>query len=57
MERKGIIVNDPEPMPVDLYTQRRQIPQQCSITPLKPDRMYQFLTMDGKVNIISFVPN
>ncbi|XP_028253297.1 EF-hand domain-containing protein 1 [Parambassis ranga] len=49
MERKGIIVNDPEPMPVDLYTQRRKIPQQCYTTPSKPGRMYQFLTMDGKV--------
>lgn len=49
MEREGIILNDPEPMPVDAYRKRREKAQPCYTTPSELDRMHQFLTMDCKV--------
>nr|XP_046229787.1 EF-hand domain-containing protein 1 [Scatophagus argus] len=49
MESEGIVLNDPEPMPVDPFSERRKKPQSSYTTPSKPDRMRQFLTMDRKV--------
>ncbi|XP_023270810.1 EF-hand domain-containing protein 1 [Seriola lalandi dorsalis] len=49
MEREGIVLNDPEPMPADPYSKRRKIPQPYYKTPSEFDRMHQFLTMDRKV--------
>uniref|UniRef100_A0A3Q3WW66 DM10 domain-containing protein n=1 Tax=Mola mola TaxID=94237 RepID=A0A3Q3WW66_MOLML len=49
MKNEGILLNDPEPMPVDPYSKRRENPQPCYTTPSEFDRKYQFLTMDRKV--------
>lgn len=57
MESEGIVLNDPEPMPVDPYSKRRENPQPCYTRPSELDRMRQFLTMDRKVKRIPFVPN
>lgn len=50
MESEGIVLNDPEPTPVDPYSKRCNIPQPCFKTPSEFDSMHQFLTMDRKVN-------
>ncbi len=50
MESEGIVLNEPEPMPVDPYTERRKNPPPSFTTPSTFDRMQQFLTMDRKVN-------
>ncbi|XP_039982124.1 EF-hand domain-containing protein 1 [Xiphias gladius] len=49
MESEGMVLNDPEPTPVDPYSKRREIPQPYYKTPSEFDRMRQFLTMDRKV--------
>uniref|UniRef100_A0A672GTH0 DM10 domain-containing protein n=1 Tax=Salarias fasciatus TaxID=181472 RepID=A0A672GTH0_SALFA len=49
MESEGILVNDPEPMPVDSHSKDHQKPQPPYSTPSKLDKLYQFLNMDGKV--------
>nr|XP_020444001.1 EF-hand domain-containing protein 1 [Monopterus albus] len=49
MESEGIVLNDPEPMPVDSYSERRKKPQPCYTTPSEFDHLHQFLTMDRKV--------
>ncbi|KAF7653715.1 hypothetical protein LDENG_00079090 [Lucifuga dentata] len=49
MESEGIILNDPEPMPVDLYTARRQIFLPTFQTPSDFDSLRQFLTLDRQV--------
>ncbi|XP_070782396.1 EF-hand domain-containing protein 1 [Enoplosus armatus] len=49
MESEGIVLNDPEPIPVDPYSKRRKNPQPSYTTPSNFDRMHQFLTMDKKV--------
>ncbi|XP_069370828.1 EF-hand domain-containing protein 1-like isoform X2 [Paralichthys olivaceus] len=49
MESEGIILNDPEPMPVDPYSNSRKMTLPCHTTPSEFDRKHQFLTMDGKV--------
>lgn len=49
MESEGIVLNDPEPMPVDPYSKRRRNPQPSYTTPSEFDRTHQFLTMDRKV--------
>ncbi|KAL7388932.1 hypothetical protein ABVT39_023574 [Epinephelus coioides] len=49
MESEGIVVNDPEPMPVDPYSERRIQPRPSYTTPSEFDCMHQFLTMDRKV--------
>ncbi|KAG7239667.1 hypothetical protein INR49_028603 [Caranx melampygus] len=49
MESEGIVLNDPEPTPVDPYSKRCNIPQPCFKTPSEFDSMHQFLTMDRKV--------
>ncbi|XP_069576247.1 EF-hand domain-containing protein 1 [Brachyistius frenatus] len=49
MEREGLVLNEPEPMPADPYSKRRQIPQPNHTTPPQFDRVFQFLTMDRKV--------
>ncbi|XP_019953070.2 EF-hand domain-containing protein 1 [Paralichthys olivaceus] len=49
MESEGIILNDPQPMPVDPYSNSRKIPLPCHTTPSAFDHTHQFLTMDGKV--------
>uniref|UniRef100_A0A8C4RTU1 EF-hand domain (C-terminal) containing 1 n=1 Tax=Erpetoichthys calabaricus TaxID=27687 RepID=A0A8C4RTU1_ERPCA len=49
LESSGIIVNEPEEMPVDPYTQGRVQPLQSYNTPSDFDRLKQFLTMDRKV--------
>lgn len=57
MESEGIVLNDPEPMPVDSYSKRRENPQPCYTRPSELDRMRQFLTMDRKVKRIPSVRN
>ncbi|KAG7270500.1 hypothetical protein CRUP_032796, partial [Coryphaenoides rupestris] len=49
LESEGILVNDPEPTPVDPYTARRAPPQRSHVTPSDFDQQMQFLTLDGKV--------
>ncbi|XP_071335528.1 EF-hand domain-containing protein 1 [Trachinotus anak] len=49
LESEGMVLNDPEPMPVDPYSKDRNIPQPYFKTPSEFDRMHQFLTMDRKV--------
>ncbi|XP_029281558.1 EF-hand domain-containing protein 1 [Cottoperca gobio] len=49
MESEGIVLNDPEQMPVDPYDKRRKNPQPSYAKPSRLDHMHQFLTMDGKV--------
>ena len=50
MESEGILLGDPETMPEDPYSKSRKIPQPHHTAPAKFDSMYQFLTMDRKVN-------
>lgn len=57
MESEGIVLNDPEPMPVDPYSKLRENPQPCYTTPSEFDRMHQFLTMDRKVKELPSIPN
>lgn len=57
MESEGTIVNDPEPMPVDPYSKRRENPFPVYKTPSECDRAYQFRTMDRKVKERPSVPN
>ncbi|XP_030201304.1 EF-hand domain-containing protein 1 isoform X1 [Gadus morhua] len=49
LESEGILVNDPEPMPVDPYTSHRAPPQRSYVSPSNFDHQKQFLTMDRKV--------
>ncbi|XP_042359448.1 EF-hand domain-containing protein 1 [Plectropomus leopardus] len=49
MESEGIVLNDPEAMPEDPYSKRREKPPLSYTTASKFDRMHQFLTMDRKV--------
>ncbi|XP_037605956.1 EF-hand domain-containing protein 1 [Sebastes umbrosus] len=49
LESEGIVLNDPEPMPVDPYGNRPKIPQTSHTTPSEADQKHQFLTMDRKV--------
>ncbi|XP_035535187.1 EF-hand domain-containing protein 1 [Morone saxatilis] len=49
MESEGILLSDPESMPVDPYSKRRKNPQPSYTTPSEFDRMHQFLTLDRKV--------
>ncbi|KAM9849611.1 EF-hand domain-containing protein 1-like [Aulostomus maculatus] len=49
MERKGIVLNKPEPMLEDPYTKQRQRSPLSYRTPSDYDHKHQFLTMDGKV--------
>ncbi|XP_070844225.1 EF-hand domain-containing protein 1 [Chaetodon trifascialis] len=49
LEREGIIVNDPEPMPVDPYTKHHKNPPPVYTTPSGLNPTHQFLTMDRKV--------
>ncbi|XP_069371334.1 EF-hand domain-containing protein 1-like isoform X2 [Paralichthys olivaceus] len=48
MESEGIILNDPEPMPVDPYINNRKMTLPCYTTPSEFDKKHRFLTMDGK---------
>lgn len=57
MESEGIVLNDPEPMPVDPHSKRHKIPQPSYTTPSEYDQMQQFLTMDRKVKEIPSIPN
>ncbi|KAK5879967.1 hypothetical protein CesoFtcFv8_023039 [Champsocephalus esox] len=49
MESEGIVLNDPQPMPVDPYSQSRKITLPSHITPSNFDQMQQFIDMDRKV--------
>ncbi|CAL8315704.1 unnamed protein product [Lota lota] len=49
LESEGILVNDPEPTPVDPYTSHRTQPQRSHVSPSNFDHQKQFLTMDRKV--------
>lgn len=49
MESEGIVLNDPEQMPVDPYSKHHKNLQPSFTTPSEFDRMHQFLTMDRKV--------
>ncbi|XP_062267538.1 EF-hand domain-containing protein 1 [Platichthys flesus] len=49
MESEGIVLNDPQPMPVDPYSKSREIPEPAHTTPTETDPYHQFLTLDGKV--------
>ncbi|XP_073349149.1 EF-hand domain-containing protein 1 [Pagrus major] len=49
MESEGIVLNDPEPTPVDPYSKRRTTLQPSFTTPSEFDHIHQFLTMDRKV--------
>ena len=55
LESEGILVNDPEPMPVDPYTSHRAPPQRSYVSPSNFDHQKQFLTMDRKVTHASAV--
>ncbi|CAL8318026.1 unnamed protein product [Merluccius merluccius] len=49
LESEGILVNEPEPMPVDPYTSHRAQPQRSYVSPSDFDHQRQFLTLDRKV--------
>ncbi|CAJ1077050.1 EF-hand domain-containing protein 1 [Xyrichtys novacula] len=49
LESEGLVLNDPEQIPVDPYSQRRQPPQHSFTTPSEVDSMHRFLTLDRKV--------
>ncbi|KAM9704326.1 EF-hand domain-containing protein 1 [Menidia menidia] len=49
MESEGVVLNEPEPMPEDLYIKRRKIIAPQHVTPSSFDKMCQFLSMDRKV--------
>ncbi|XP_062324214.1 EF-hand domain-containing protein 1 [Osmerus eperlanus] len=49
MESEGLVLNDPEPTPVDPYLTRRTPAQRSYVTPYDFDRLKQFVTMDRKV--------
>ncbi|KAI4802504.1 hypothetical protein KUCAC02_020337 [Chaenocephalus aceratus] len=49
MESEGIVLNDPQPMPVDPYGQSRKNTLPSHITPSNFDQMQQFIDMDRKV--------
>ncbi|KAK1888910.1 EF-hand domain containing protein 1 [Dissostichus eleginoides] len=49
MESEGIVLNDPEPMPVDPYGQSRKNTLPSHTTPSSFDQMQQFIDMDRKV--------
>lgn len=49
MESEGIVLNDPEPTPVDAYSKRRTNPQPSFTKPSEFNHTQQFLTMDCKV--------
>ncbi|KAG7461102.1 hypothetical protein MATL_G00206410 [Megalops atlanticus] len=49
LESEGIVLNEPEEIPGDPYTEHRSQPQQSYITPSDFDSLKQFLTMDRKV--------
>lgn len=49
LESEGIILNEPEPMPDDPYSKRRENPQPSFTTPSEFDQTYKFLTLDRKV--------
>uniref|UniRef100_A0A8C6V3W4 EF-hand domain (C-terminal) containing 1 n=1 Tax=Neogobius melanostomus TaxID=47308 RepID=A0A8C6V3W4_9GOBI len=46
---EGIVLNEPEPLPSDPYSEHRAKPRPCFTTPSEYDKMNQFLTMDRKV--------
>ncbi|KAI1897224.1 hypothetical protein AGOR_G00081040 [Albula goreensis] len=46
---EGILLNEPEEIPPDPYTERRNKPQRAYVTPSDFDSLRQFLTMDRKV--------
>uniref|UniRef100_A0A3B5BED7 EF-hand domain containing 1 n=1 Tax=Stegastes partitus TaxID=144197 RepID=A0A3B5BED7_9TELE len=48
MESEGIILNDPEPVPVDPYSKRRSLPQPQYTPPSTSDHMHQFPTTDER---------
>ncbi|XP_041661962.1 EF-hand domain-containing protein 1 [Cheilinus undulatus] len=49
MESEGIVLNEPEPMPVDPSRKCRENPLPSFTTHSQFDSMYRFLTMDRKV--------
>ncbi|KAJ8356672.1 hypothetical protein SKAU_G00194660 [Synaphobranchus kaupii] len=49
LESEGILLNEPEEIPTDPYSQQRTQPQQVYITPSDFDSLKQFLSMDRKV--------
>ena len=49
MQSEGIVLNDPEPMPVDPYGQSRKSTLPSHTTPSSFDQMQQFIDMDRKV--------
>ncbi|XP_070705893.1 EF-hand domain-containing protein 1 [Pempheris klunzingeri] len=49
MESEGIVLNDPEPIPVGPYDKSRKNLQPTHTTPSEFDRTHQFLAMDRKV--------
>ncbi|NXA10340.1 EFHC1 protein, partial [Sapayoa aenigma] len=49
LESEGIVVNPPEEMISDPYTELRQMPVQKPVVPSGPDPLRQFLTYDTKV--------
>ncbi|XP_014728395.1 PREDICTED: EF-hand domain-containing protein 1 [Sturnus vulgaris] len=49
LESQGIVVNPPEELVSDPYTEQRRMPFQKPIVPASPDPFRQFLTYDTKV--------
>ncbi|KAL4630454.1 EF-hand domain-containing protein 1 [Arapaima gigas] len=49
LECEGVLLSEPDEIPIDPYTQSRVEPEHCYITPSDFDRLKQFLTMDRKV--------
>ncbi|XP_018590675.1 EF-hand domain-containing protein 1 [Scleropages formosus] len=49
LESEGVLLSEPEEIPVDPYAESRVEPEHCYITPSDFDRLKQFLTMDRKV--------
>ncbi|KAM3603090.1 uncharacterized protein V6R79_016425 [Siganus canaliculatus] len=49
LESEGIVLNNPEQMPEDPYSQSRIVPVPSFTTPSNHDRKHQYFTMDRKV--------
>ena len=49
MESEGLIVNDPESIPADPYTEKRKQPLRSFTTKSDFDKLKKFLTLDRKV--------
>lgn len=49
LESEGILLNDPQLIPMDPYLEGRRQPEYKHVTPSSYDKLKQFMTMDRKV--------